>query len=542
MKRISFILVMLIMNSCFVRGQGNIELQLKKDTANGLITAKGKLPVFELDSCLAELFEAIAEADKKSSYYAGIEMFYSVDVNRRNGDIALNIWPDRWRKSSYLDYFGAIKIDDATFLCRGDYRSDSLFHPSKEEPIYIDLKRPVKITSLDDFDKAIDMLAFNPSLLGIFRNCSGLKINTHVYIEKKLPNFKMKNRKEIPEGKKNKSILKNSSIDNITLLYENAFHKLEQNIQDNGSFKESVFIVENTFFNNKLPLDDLDNLVSGLASLCLEWKNANSLRGYRFKDSSDLLTNLAIYKVLKDTVTAVGPGNEKFYHLPLTYDFNDFFGHQQWSNMFVSKLLVSQKGNCHSFPYLYKILADELKASCWLSFAPNHIYIKNRSKQLGWYNTELTSGSFPIDAWVTASGYIPIKAVQNGIYMDTLGNQQAIASCVLDLAKGYEFQTRNYEDGFILKCCNLTLQYHPANVQAMLLKAETLKRIYEVQEKEKSDYAGNTYQEMEQLYIKLFDLGYREMPEKMYMDWLLSVNRQKDKYSNNKVKQAFQKK
>ena len=119
--------------------------------------------------------------------------------------------------------------------------------------------------------------------------------------------------------------------------------------------------------------------------------------------------------------------------------------------------------------------------------------------------------------------------------MDTLSNQQAIAQCVLDLAKSYEFQTKNYYDGFILKCCDLTLQYHPLNVQAILLKAETFKRIYEKQKADKDNQAPATYNQMEQLYIKLFELGYREMPEKMYMQWLRSVTQQKEKYSNKQL-------
>lgn len=249
-----------------------------------------------------------------------------------------------------------------------------------------------------------------------------------------------------------------------------------------------------------------------------------------------MLNNLAIYTILKDTVTVSKGNGQQYYHLPFTYDFTDFFGREQWSNMFVSKLLISQQGNCHSLPYLYKILADELGATCWLSLAPNHMYIKNRCSKIGWYNTELTSGEFPIDAWITTSGYIPLKAIQTGLYMDTLSNQQAIALCVLDLAKGYEFQTKNYYDGFILNCCDLVLQYHPVNSQALLLKAETLKRVYEKQLSDKDSNAKETYNSMESLYVKLFDLGYREMPAKMYMEWLMSVTKQSNKYTNKQLK------
>jgi hypothetical protein len=84
------------------------------------------------------------------------------------------------------------------------------------------------------------------------------------------------------------------------------------------------------------------------------------------------------------------------------------------------------------------------------------------------------------------------------------------------------------------------LQYFPLNVQALLLKAETLKRIYENQKSQKSAIAKQTYFKMEQLYGKLFDLGYREMPDKMYQQWLISVVTEKDKYSNKGVDESIQ--
>ena len=46
---------------------------------------------------------------------------------------------------------------------------------------------------------------------------------------------------------------------------------------------------------------------------------------------------------------------------------------------------------------------------------------------------------------------------------------------------------------------------------------------------------------MEQLYIKLFDLGYREMPEKMYIQWLRSVTQQRNKYGNKELKATLNK-
>lgn len=324
-----------------------------------------------------------------------------------------------------------------------------------------------------------------------------------------------------------------SADTNYLRVYDTLENMLSQ--KQPVSFKYAVFLTENLSMDNALIYSKFSEHITKLATLVKYWMDFNPLKNYHFSDSLNVLKNYALYTFFRDTLKmTANPGGE-FLHLPYTYDFNDYSGEKDWRMMFVTKLLTTHTGNCHSLPYLYKMLADEIDATCWLALAPNHMYISNRCKKTGWYNTELTSGSFPIDSWIMASGYLPLKAVQSGIYMDTLSNQQSIALCVLDLAKGYEHKTRNYYDGFILKCCDLSLRYFPLNIQAMLLKAETLKRVYEKQRLDKSSISKETYSQMEALYTKIFDLGYREMPPKMYQQWLTSVWREKEKYNNKKV-------
>lgn len=218
--------------------------------------------------------------------------------------------------------------------------------------------------------------------------------------------------------------------------------------------------------------------------------------------------------------------------------------------MFVSKLLETGKGNCHSLPYLYKILAEELNIPCYLAFAPNHIYIKLFSEQTGWYNTELTNASFPIDAWIMASGYISTDAIRNGLYMDTLNTRQAIANCLVDLAHGYQKKFGRENPEFIIKCCNTVLEYHPINVNAMLTKAEAQKHYIDMLMKKHGtknpedlfiDAAiAKMYSEVEQTYVRLHQLGYRRMPEKMYLEWIGLIKNEPDKYINKSIESAVQ--
>ena len=329
--------------------------------------------------------------------------------------------------------------------------------------------------------------------------------------------------------------------DSTFQIYQNALNQLNQLVQENGpnNFKKAVFTVEDAYLGNSLDYAAFSNKIEQMVVLMRAWITSIPPRGYRYEDSIDFAKNFSIFTIMKDSIKVLDQRSGREYStIPMVYDFQDYDGAKDWTKMFVTKLLYTYSGNCHSLPYLYKILADEIGAKCWIALSPNHSYIENRCKKIGWYHTELTSGCFPIDAWIMASGYLPVKAVQSGIYMDTLSNQQSIALCILDLAKGYEHKTRNYYDGFLLRCCDSSLQYFPLNVQAMLLKAETLKHIYQKQQTKKQPQAKNTFAEMQSLYLKLVDLGYREMPDQMYVQWLQSVVKERDKYSNKLIREA----
>ncbi len=306
------------------------------------------------------------------------------------------------------------------------------------------------------------------------------------------------------------------------------------------SFKRAVHITENAFVENSLSYTDYDNTIHKLSVLARGWMINNPLVKYYNKDSAQVHAMEAVFSILMDTTAIEITRGTIARHLPYKYDFDDFFGQKDWTKMFVVKLLSTGKGNCHSLPYLYKILSDELGVTnAWLSFAPNHIYIRNRCQGVGWYNTELTSGQFPVDAWIMASGYISTDAIRSGIYMDTLSHQQAVANCALDLAKGYERKYKIYTDSFIIKCCDLTLRYHPNNINAIIYKAETLKKMYLIYQKENPALAHSVYSDMEKLYVRAMDLGYKEMPDKMYKEWIRSMMTQKEKYSNKKLGSAI---
>jgi hypothetical protein len=326
---------------------------------------------------------------------------------------------------------------------------------------------------------------------------------------------------------------------NLTSRYSIAFSALEHTILENnvGDFKFAVYLSE-LAYKPTLSYPTFLNAIFLIKKICSN-NELYKLRS-KYKDSLSQLNNFKLYKFFTEKLHIIADSN-KYFTTPFTYDFTDPQGNQDWTNTFVTKLLATHKGNCRSLTYLYKILADELGAKCWLALAPNHIYIRNYSKQIGWYNTELTSGTFPTDAWIAATGYVNTDAIRSGVYMDTLSNQQSIGLCIMDLAQGYIKQTNNYTDSFVLKCCNLVLQYHSVNPEALLTKAEALKRMYLKQKEENNPITQTTYNEMEQTYITLVKLGYREMPYKTYQKWLKTAKQDKEKYQNQRLKATINK-
>lgn len=330
-------------------------------------------------------------------------------------------------------------------------------------------------------------------------------------------------------------------------IYEKAFEKI--NCMLNGScpssFKEAVFTVENAYFSNQLDKTLFDNKILFLAEVTKQLISSRQLI-YDFQDKAEVAKYAALFTVITDSIQLETAEGKKAYLMPFTYDFNDIWGYKQWSNMFVIKLLDTKKGNCHSMPYLYKILADEIGAQAHIAVAPNHFYIKHRSKASGWYNTELTSGIFPVDAWLMASGYIHLDAIVNKLFMEALSDKQMLALCMIDLAKGYEKKLgllATHE--FILKCTEAALQHYPRYINAMILKAETKKKEFDgLMKKYGAKYpvdifynseAKSLFDEMTALYSQIHELGYRKMPEEMYLDWLVSLKAERSKYENKEI-------
>lgn len=242
-------------------------------------------------------------------------------------------------------------------------------------------------------------------------------------------------------------------------------------------------------------------------------------------------------------------------HKAFKYDFEDYMGSKDWSKMFVSKLLKTGSGQCHSMPLLYLMLAEEMNTEAYLAYAPNHTYIKFMDEEEEWQNIELTNGIFTANSLILESGYIKSEALQNDIYMKSLSKKELLAQIYADLANGYIHKYGM--DEFVGKTLDKALEYSPKNIYANQLKSMYqqvrlahvagqlgVKDLENPEELKKIRFyprAVALLLETKAQFDTIDNLGFVMMPEGAYQQWLGNMkeesNKQKSEELAEKIRQ-----
>jgi hypothetical protein len=293
--------------------------------------------------------------------------------------------------------------------------------------------------------------------------------------------------------------------------------------EKNLDFKRAVFIYENTYQKGKLSYENFSNHFSELAIKLNDFIIKKGISNYKTAGQ------YAIFSFMYE------PSELNNYEI-FKYDFDDFLGDKDWTNMFVTKVMRTKTGNCHGMPYFYKILSNELGVESFLAIAPSHMYIKHIDEKGKWVNIELTNGHISTDAWVISSMGISAEAIKKGIYMDALTEKQSVALCLWDLAMSYE---REYGyDEFVLKCCNTVIKHYPTSITALMTKQNCLQAIGKKQQEDAkrkgiviTTEIENIHKEYQVLHKQIKELGYREMPQDLYERWINSVEEEKQNSS-----------
>ncbi|MDR0834811.1 MAG: hypothetical protein LBN93_11650 [Candidatus Symbiothrix sp.] len=324
-----------------------------------------------------------------------------------------------------------------------------------------------------------------------------------------------------------------------TEYYRDAAEKLNNMLNGTTSLnlKEAVYLVENAYFEGQIDYARYNKAIQDMANLARQKAQEDN-----YNWNNPVAKNMMLFRVMSDTLTVKTPGREGFTtSYPMKYDFDDYWAKYDYSKMFVTKLLSTHGGQCHSMPLLYLILCDEIGAEANLAFAPAHTYIKFKDNENNWHNLELTRGWLVTDAFVIGSGFITSEAIKNGVYMQPQTKEQTIAHCLSDLALGY---IRKYGyDPFVKQCLETALQYAPYNSSALRARSNYQSFLFEYlgnqagrppleSLKDTHPHLYKIREERDSIYRLIDNIGLRDMPKELYDKWLHSLDDEAEKYKN----------
>lgn len=311
------------------------------------------------------------------------------------------------------------------------------------------------------------------------------------------------------------------------------------------NIKNAVYAVENAYFDGKLEYDKYSKAIQDLITTA---KTKSTQDGYDW--NNPLTRNVMLFRVMADTLKIKLPSREtSITSLPLKYDFDDFTGEKEWSKMFVSKLLATKTGQCHSMPLLYLIMCEATNTSANIAYSPMHSYIKFKDPNNEWHNLELTNGHIVSDAYMIGSGFVSSEALKNKIYMEPQTKKQVIQECLADLAEGY-ISKYGY-DKFVEQNIDVILKNDPHFLQALQIKAnyQTIRFFYVADQlgkpsidtiKVRFPRAYKLLEERNKTYKYIDDIGYKDMPADAYQDWLKSMDKENKKQQQEKLIRKIQ--
>lgn len=317
--------------------------------------------------------------------------------------------------------------------------------------------------------------------------------------------------------------------------FHSAYSELNNMLCDSTplNLERAVFLIENAYLGNQLNFDNFKKAINEWIDYC-KWQ----MWELKLDPHDGLVQNMIVFSLLTDTLNLRQPGTEKtIIHYPLKYNLDDYDSKKEYTSHFVTTLLATNVGQCHSMPLLYLILTERLGAKAYLSYAPHHSFIKIQDDKGAWYNLELTCRSVLSDYHYINSSYIKSEAIRNKLYMFPLSKKETVAS-MLTLLGQYYLIKYGY-DPFILDCIHTAEKYSSNNIQNKIIEAnyETrltleIARLLNIPNpnilKEVSPEAYSHYKRMHTLYKEIDDSGYENMPKEIYARWLRHVEKLKN--------------
>lgn len=315
-----------------------------------------------------------------------------------------------------------------------------------------------------------------------------------------------------------------------TVHYRNALAEFEKMLTGKRpeSVRDAIYLAENAYHENTIPSNIFEQYLNQSIGII---RKAMKQENYPLNDEA--AKKMVLHQFLTGVIEITNEHCQVVQRTqPISYGFDDPLGLEHPRNMFVSKLIDTRKGQCNSMPLLYLMLAEALDIDAWLSFAPNHSFIKLQDSKGKWHNLEMTNGQYATDDFMMLSGLISSEAVYNGIYLDTLSKKELITHCLANMIGTY---TKKYGyDAFVLEASNLILAHAPKSVTALMYKANYQAywlgfvghhlRLPDLEAVKQHEFANSIMIERDKTADTIDKLGYTRMSMEQYKNWLASFN------------------
>ena len=215
---------------------------------------------------------------------------------------------------------------------------------------------------------------------------------------------------ELEELKKNE--IKENYNNNLQ-RFEQFNQQLLQLNPNNFSITKAVYLSEAPFYNYPPSFEVFQGAIKQKAKLARQILQKEGL-----SEKNNSAINYAIQKLFSQNNIYYDTKTKKeFVAKKIAYDFDDFDGEKDWTKMFVTKLLQTNSGQCHSLPLLYLCIAEQLHAKAYLSLAPNHSFIQYFDSKGERKNFETTNGNLVNIIWLMQSNAISSIALKNKTYL-----------------------------------------------------------------------------------------------------------------------------
>lgn len=321
------------------------------------------------------------------------------------------------------------------------------------------------------------------------------------------------------------TVTKRETVKPSTDHYHTAVDEIAEmlNGQRPLSFKRAVFLTENAYYEGTLNWEQFCNDIDQIKAIVNKMIAAKGLQ--KVKTAG----NWAIFSYMTEKIS-----ENNF--APFRYDFENFMGDKDYESFMVSALLRTKKGNCHSLPYLYKILANEVNVEAFVATAPMHCFIKHKDEKGQWWNLELTSGTFSRTSFIMESFNVSDAGMESGLYMKPLSDNESIALCLGDLVDYYEKKTSEFHGEMVRKAYTEGLKVYPNSLLQLVKRDEVKYRLdKEMEKKGLNDYHKiKPYPEL----VKLFDefknidkyiqqIGYSKLTAEQYREKVQQIEQGK---------------